>query len=97
MFNYIDVKIKGIAKIVFVLSIIFSGICFYYLVIEYQGPDDIINWIGMGLSIGLIISGIISSIFIYGFGEIIYYLKRIDYNLNGDPEFDEDAYTDYED
>lgn len=97
MFKDIDVKIKLIAKIVFGASVTISVIWFLYLTTEYQGPHDIITRTAMAYSIVLLISGTISSIFIYGFGEVIYHLKRIDYNLNGDPEFDEDDYTDYED
>lgn len=34
------------------------------------------------------VSGCISSLLIYGFGEVIYHLKRIDNKLNGKPEPD---------
>ena len=83
MFEDIDKKIKTLSEIIFWLSLIIGGLWILVAFSFYQESGDAIYKSHMIYSVILIVWGIISSYFIYGFGEIINHLKRIDYKMNG--------------
>ena len=83
MFEDIDETIKTLSEIIFWLSLIIGGLWILVAFSFYQESGDAIYKSHMIYSVILIVWGIISSYFIYGFGEIINHLKRIDYKMNG--------------
>ena len=92
MYNNIGDKIKGMAVLIAVASI-GIGIFLFLLSInqyfEYRDYLDTTVWkMGMIYSIVLIVTGIISSFLIYGFGQIIIHLRNMDYKINGYVEDD---------
>lgn len=91
MFENIDKKIKTLSEVVFWLSLIIGGLWFLIAISYYQESREIIYRNHIIYSIVLVIWGVISSYFIYGFGEIINHLKRIDYNLNGEPKEEDET------
>ena len=90
MFEDIDKKIKTLSEIIFWLSLIIGGLWILVAFSFYQESGDTIYKSHMIYSVILIVWGIITSYFIYGFGAIINHLKRIDYKLNGNPVLDEE-------
>ena len=80
MFEKIDDTILVLGKILFLLSIV-GG--FIWIIISYSDGRSIL------IPIIVSISSCILSLLMYGFGEIIYHLKRMDYKLNGKPDEEE--------
>ena len=91
MFNNIGGKLKGLASLVVIISCLVGGLWLLYSLLKYHSYSeyikvkDILNEgapynakLGVIYSISLIISGIISSFLIYGFGELIDNTERID-------------------
>ena len=77
IFENIDDTILVLGRILFLLSIV-GGII--WIIISYSDGRSIL------IPIIVSISSCISSLLMYGFGEIIYHLKRIDNKLNGKPK-----------
>lgn len=99
MFENINSKIKNLAAIIFVVSVIGGIIWFIASFSLYNDNKTFINSdyseyylkairgkSGMIYSVILLVSGIISSFLIYGFGELIERVRNIDYKLNGKPK-----------
>jgi amino acid transporter len=93
MFKNISKKIKNLAVLIFILSIVICGIWLLISAINwnenkefynsYVATDEFYNaahdaLTGLQTSAFLLIFGIISSFFIYGFGELIERVQRID-------------------
>lgn len=89
MFDRIDKKLKGLAKIIFWLSVIIGGIWLLFSLKSY-GDYAIVYfsfWQAFSIllyPISIILFGIVTSYLIYGFGELINHVRNIDYGLKGE-------------
>lgn len=97
MFDNIDEKLRVIAKLIFIITLL-GGILWLctslYNIVEYK--DFLVHETfmtdyhtkaisaknGIIYSVILIISGAISSFILYGFSDLIYYVKNINNKLN---------------
>jgi hypothetical protein len=91
MYNNIDEKIKGLAIIIVIISLAGGGIWLLYSISQYSDYHEFLQYgdindyyiravnakHGIIYSIVSIISGTILSYLIYGFGELLYHVKRI--------------------
>lgn len=91
MYNNIDEKIKGLAIIIIIVSLGAGGIWLLYSISQYSDYHEFLQYgdindyyikavnakQGIIYSIVSIISGTVLSYLIYGFGELLYQVKRI--------------------
>ena len=74
MFENIGKKLKGLAKIVFIIEVAFLGFIGLVLILEGTVGD------GLLILIAGVLGAWISGLFLYGFGEIIDKLTEIEKN-----------------
>lgn len=82
MFHEIDLKIKRLAKIIFVIGILASIIGALGILIE----DSDLIVASISTVIGGVIATVISSLFIYAFGELLDKITKIEKYLRKDYE-----------